>query len=65
MSVRFLENKGSGNILEISRARLLELTPNVYPLTWKRFFRVMVIVQLSWVQVLPNVKFFLVLRELT
>jgi len=35
MAVRFLENKGSGNILEISRARLLELTPNVYPLTWE------------------------------
>jgi hypothetical protein len=35
MAVRFLENKGSGNILEISKARLLELTPNVYPLTWE------------------------------
>ncbi|MCC5600696.1 hypothetical protein [Nostoc favosum] len=35
MAVRFLENKGSGNILEISRARLLELTPNVYPVTWE------------------------------
>ncbi|MEH2024136.1 hypothetical protein [Nostoc sp.] len=38
MAVRFLENKGSGNILEISRARLLELTPNVYPLTWEAIF---------------------------
>jgi hypothetical protein len=35
MTLKYLENQGSGNILEIGKQRLLELAPRVYPATWQ------------------------------